>query len=238
MTRSGKDSDDEKDNKWDGNPLELEEFDKKMARWCRKKFGTGLGNDFWANDLPDLSSIQFGVMWDDYCERVWDAINDVDATKAKLLYPVVSGFWTKAWHHTWIKKQYDRIYDRVESMVTSSAALQVQSLGMNKAPQLRDHLHKHFGGAGDDVRAREEQYADGMPSAKGQPGFPVGVNMEEKLRELQGERIALYRMCKPSKRKEYEFGKESKLVKIVLKGLRNSIYQEYIDILLQEIKMK
>jgi hypothetical protein len=45
-------------------------------------------------------------------------------------------------------------------------------------------------------------------------------------------------MCKPSKRDEYEYGKKSKLVKIVLKGLRNTIYQESIDILLQEIKMK
>ena len=162
----------------------------------------------------------------------------MDSSKAKLLYPVASGFWTKGWHHTWRKKQYDKIYDRVESIVSGSAALEVQSLGMNKSPLLRDHLHKCFGGAGDDVRAREEHYSDGMPSGKGQPGFPVGVNMEEKLRVLQGERISLWKMCKPSKRDEYEYGKKSKLVKIVLKGLRNTIYQESIDILLQEIKMK
>ena len=62
MARSGKDSDDEKEkDKWDGNPLELEEFDKKMARWCRKKFGTSLGNDFWADDLPDLTTIPYGT---------------------------------------------------------------------------------------------------------------------------------------------------------------------------------
>jgi hypothetical protein len=77
-----------------------------------------------------------------------------------------------------------------------------------------------------------------MPSAIGKPGFPAGVDMEEKLRTLQGERIALWKMCKPSKRDEYEYGKESKLVKIVLKGLRNTDYQEAIDSLLQEIKMK
>jgi hypothetical protein len=238
MARSGKDSDDEKENgKWDGNPLELEEFDKKMARWCRKKFGTSLGNDFWADDLPDLATIPYGALWDDYCEKVWDAINDTDAAKAKLLYPVASGFWAKGWHHTWIKKQYDKIFDRVEELVTGNAALEVQSLGMNKSPKLRDHLHKHFGGAGDDVRAREEQYADGMPSAPGKPGFPVGVNMEDKLRSLQGERIALWKMCKPSKRDDYEYGKETKLVKIVMKCLRNTVYQEAIDDLLQEIKM-
>ena len=169
---------------------------------------------------------------------MWDAINDIDSAKAKHLYLVASGFWTKAWHSSWRKKQYDRTYDRVEATVTGSAALEVQSLGMARSPQLRDHLHKHFGGAGDDVRAREELYSDGMPTAKGQPGFPAGVNMEDKLRILQGERIALFKMCKPSKRKEYEYGKESKLVKIVLKCLRNSEYQEAIDTLLQEIKMK
>jgi hypothetical protein len=125
MGRSGKESDDEKESdKWDGNPLGLEEFDKKMARWCRKKYGTSLGNDFWANDLPDLKSLAFGSPWDDYCEKVWDAINDVDSAKAKILYDVASGFWSKSWHHSWVKKQYDRIYDRVESMVSGSAALE------------------------------------------------------------------------------------------------------------------
>jgi hypothetical protein len=238
MARSGKDSDDEQNkDKWDGDPLGLEDFDKKMGRWCRKQYGTQLGNDFWANDMQDISLLT-GSTWDDYCEMVWDAINDVDATKAKFLYPVASGFWGKAWHKAWTRKQYDRIYDKVEALVSGSAALEVQSLGMHRSPLLRDHIHKHFGGAGDDVRAREEQYADGMPAAAGLPGFPEGVNMEDKLRVLQGERIALWKMCKPSKRKEYEYGKESKLVKIVLKGLRNSEYQESIDSLLQEIKMK
>ena len=144
MARSGKDSDDERDkDKWDGNPLGLEDFDKKMGRWCRKQYGTRLGNDFWANDLPDIT-ILVGLLWDVYCETVWDAINDVDSSKAKLLYPVASGFWSKAWHFSWVRKQYDRIYDRVEALVTGSAALEVQSLGMLKSPQLRDHLHKQF----------------------------------------------------------------------------------------------
>ena len=107
MPNSGKDSDDEK-NMWDGNPVELDDFDKKMGRWCRKQYSTRLGNDFWANDLPDIS-VLVGSLWDVYCEMVWDAINDVDSSKAKLLYPVASGFWGKAWHFAWVRKQYDRI---------------------------------------------------------------------------------------------------------------------------------
>ena len=35
MARSGKDSDDESSkDKWNGDPLDLDDFDKKMARWC------------------------------------------------------------------------------------------------------------------------------------------------------------------------------------------------------------
>ena len=228
---------DEDKVKWDGTTILLEDFDKRIARWCRKKNGTALGNMFWGNELPDLSNLH-GNQWDDYTALVWDAINDVNSTQAKHLYPVSSGFYDKVWHHSWIKKQYDRMYDHVEAMTTGAAALEVQSLGMSKAPELRAHLHRQFGGAGDDVRAREERYSEGLPKSKGQPAFPKGVDIEAKLRELQAERIALWRMCTPSMRNDYEFGKETTLVKITLKLLRGTEFQEAIDKLLQEIKME
>ena len=234
---SGEDEKTKEKDKWDGSYAKLQEFDLRMGRWCRKKYGTELGNKFWNNTMPDIDALK-GDDWDSYCEMVWDAINDQDSVKAKHLYPVASGFWNKSWHHAWNRKQFDRIFDKVEELCTGAALLEVHQIGMESAPQVRAHLFKQFGGAGDDVRAREQIFSDGMPKGKGQPAFPPNVNMEDKLRELQAERIELWKMCVPSKRDTYEFGKESTLVKIVLKHLRNTKYQSSVDKLLSEIKIK
>jgi hypothetical protein len=109
---------------------------------------------------------------------------------------------------------------------------------MEDANQLKKHLFKQFGGAGDDIRAREEIYEAGMPGSKGSAAFPPGVQMENKLRVLQAERVALLKLCTKEKRDTYEYGSEAKLVKIVLRHLRGSDYQETIEKLLQEVKLR
>ena len=148
------------------------------------------------------------------------------------------GFWEKAWHRRWIKKQYDKIYDKVESLCEDGAVLEVQTLGMECAPELRSLLHKQFGGSGDDVRSREKRYELGMPESKGLPAFPVGVNIEDKLRSLHAECVALKKICKASLRDGYLYGKKTKLVQIVMHCLENTEYQKDIDDLLQEVKLK
>jgi len=60
---------------------------------------------------------------------------------------------------------------------------------------VRQHLMKQFGGAGEDVCAREERFADGLPKSKGETPFFKGIEIEMKLRELGAERNALYQMC-------------------------------------------
>ena len=60
-------------------------------------------------------------------------------------------FYERRWHLNWVKKQYDKIYDKVESICIDATALEVRSLGMGRAPELRDHIHKQFGGSGDDA---------------------------------------------------------------------------------------
>ena len=234
---TGDDSDDESSWKWDGSADKLDEFNKRMARWCRSRWGTQYGNHFWNNTLPNVEEYKEGE-WNDYCSEVWDVINDMNPAKAKGLWDIQSGFYEKSWHHKWRKAQYDRLYDKVEASVTGMAALEVDGLGMNKAPQLKAHLHKQFGGAGEDIRAREEHFEAGMPDVKGGDAFPSGVQMENKLRTLQAERIALMKLCMKDKRNSYEYGKESKLVKIVLRHLRNTEYRECVDKLLQEVKMR
>ena len=236
-TASGGNDASDKDAKWNGSTSKLDDFDKSMGRWVRKQYGTKIGMWIWLDEVPDIDALH-GNDYDDYCETVWDSINDRDSTKAKYLYPTTSGFYNKEWQKKWISKQYDRLYDRVEGQCTDSALLEVEALGMDNAKGLRAHLVKQFGGAGDDVRAREEHYQDGMPAAKGHAAFPPNVDMEGKLRQLSAERNALWKMCKSSLRKEYEWGKESALVKICLKHLRGTDYQPDVDRLLQEIKLK
>ena len=80
-----------------------------------------------------------------------------------------------------------------------SAALEVANLGMEKAQELRHHLMKQFGGAGEDLRARQEVFETGMPKSPGAAAFPESVDMPEKLRELEAERCALFKFCQQKK---------------------------------------
>ena len=53
-------------------------------------------------------------------------------------------------------------------------------------------------------------------SEKGQPEFPKGVDMPEKLRQLESRQKLFWDMCKPEKRAKYIYCQDSKLVRIVL----------------------
>ena len=166
--------------------------------------------------MPDVQGLH-GSYWNEYCESVWDVINDKDSHKAKGLWEVSSGFWNKEWHLKWRTKQYDKLFDKVEASVEHSASLEVANLGMSKAHELRAHLFKQFGGAGEDIQARQERFEAGMPKNAGGIAFPAGADVVEKLRELEAERVALYTLCPASRRVNYEYGKKSTLVKIVLR---------------------
>ena len=229
------------DKKFDGSPDKLEDLDRQMYRWARKEYGTKIGNGLWANEMPDFNAWDVnGLLFEQYCDGVLDVIMERKPSLAKALYDAarVKPFYTKAWHNIWVKKQYDKMFDQVESLCIDAASLEIQNLGMDEAPKLRARLHAQFGGSGDDVRAREQHYEAGMPAGAGQLPFPLNCNMEEKLRALESERLALLRMCKDVLRDKYEYGSETKLVKIVMRCLRGTPYQVDVDALTQEVKMR
>jgi hypothetical protein len=67
MSKSkGDDDDDKEKNMWDGSAEGLEDFNKKIARWSRKKLGTTFGNHFWQDTLPDMDAMTSGADWNDY----------------------------------------------------------------------------------------------------------------------------------------------------------------------------
>ena len=165
----------------------------------------------WEDSLPDLET-ESG--FNDHCHGVWDCINDRNATQGKGLWSITSGFWSKKWQNKWRIKQYDRLFDKIESSVSGSAALEVANRGMERASKIRAHLMKQFGGAGEDLQARQDQFELGLPKTIGSPAFPPGVDMPEKLRQLEAERTALTRLCPRDKKQTYEYSKESTLVKV------------------------
>ena len=128
MTTGG--SDDDKSWKWDGSASKLDDFNKMIARYCRKILGGKYGMLFWQNALPDLDTILGPGDWTAYAEEIYEVIADVYPSKARALYPVDSGFWQRAWHVKWRHTEYQRIFDKVESSTTGMAALEVEALGM------------------------------------------------------------------------------------------------------------
>ena len=211
-------------------------FDKSVGRWARSKYGTTIGDALWRNEMPDLTGLNYAARMAHF-QEVWDTIDNANSSKAKHLYnnPV---FWTAPWHEKWRTAAWDRLYDYVDSKTTGQANMEVVDVGMSKSPTLRKHLTRNFGGSGEDVRAREARYQDGMRRSADEKPFYKGVNVPNKLRELAAERTALWKMCAEDKRGVYEWGKEKSLVKIVMKHTRSTEYEPCIEALLQEIKIQ
>ena len=86
-------------------------------------------------------------------------------------------------------------------------------------PTMRKFFFDRFGAGQPEVLAdRAKIYLLGMPDSNGEV-FPPRVNMENKLDKLETEREFLLEMCPKDKRETYDTGKESTLVRILLRTL-------------------
>jgi hypothetical protein len=111
----------------------------------------------------------------------------------------------------------------------------VEEVGIDNASSLRKALKKQYGGASEDVKHREEIFENGMPE-KGKKVFPKGIDIEAKLRQLFREWQELVLLCPEENKETYKYAKESELVKICLKHLRHTEYDQTIKELLNDIK--
>ncbi len=70
---------------------------------------------------------------------------------------------------------------------------------MSEAPNIRAILKKEYGGAGEDIKLREDTFDLGMPKQAGAPAFPnpKGIDIVKKLRTLNVERMDLSELCPP-----------------------------------------
>ena len=97
------------------------------------------------------------------------------------LWDVGSGFWSKPWHSRWREMQYILIKDHIEEHATRCTKMEIVTYD-GDVETIRLHLYKQFGpGTGGDIHVKEVWCGAGMPE-KGQPAFPKGLDMSEKLR--------------------------------------------------------
>ncbi len=85
------------------------------------------------------------------------------------------------------------------------------------------------------MKFREAFFENGMPE-KGKKPFYKGIDIEAKLRQMKQEWTEIVQMCPAENRETYQYAKESELVKICLKHLRHSEFDQAIKELLNEIK--
>jgi hypothetical protein len=87
-------------------------------------------------------------------------------------------------------------------------------------PTLRSDLQKFFAKATGTVsRCMEQEYEAGIPDKPGDKPFPLGINIEKEVEQLEDMKRTLWFLCPEKLRNEYAYGKEPKLVRIVLNHL-------------------
>ena len=214
------------------------DFEKSIARHFRMKFGS-IGEKLWMNELPIIEGDNaIGLQeFADHAQEVLEAIGYSQPQKYALFKPRNSGFWEVDWHVKWRKQEYSRLYDVVAMRCRGQAAITLEALPRDKAPSLRKYLMKKYGGASADVRRREKIFDAGMPDKPGAKAFPKGINMEDKLDRLKAEWVQLTLMCPAEHRAEYEYAKESYLVKMVVKHITNTEYYPAYEQLLNKIEV-
>ena len=220
-----------------GGKVSFVQFDKHMARYMRMKYGRSIGEGLWMDNLPilegagRLTNAEFKL----HCADILDSIAITNASRVKLLTTDDSPFWKREWQLKWRQDQWERMYDVVSMRCKGQALLSLEEVGLANAKSTRKHLKKQFGGASEDVKHRETIFENGMPE-KGKKPFYKGIDIESKLRQMKQEWTELVQMCPAENRVSYQYGKESELVKICLKHLRHSEFDQSIKELLNEIK--
>ena len=133
------------------------DFEKSIARHFRMKFGS-IGEKLWTNELPNIDGDNAidPQEFADHAQEVLEAIGYSQPQKYAMYKPRNSGFWEMDWHVKWRRQEYSRMYDVVAMRCRGQAAITLEALPRDKAPLLRKHLMKKYGGASADVRRREK----------------------------------------------------------------------------------
>ena len=216
-----------------GKEEEWETFDRRTLRYCEKKYDM-LGEKIWYGTMPfvpDLNPIEYYQ----YCCDVWRSIESKDATQAKVLWNQQSGFFEREWQMNWLNRQYRLLFIYIEEHCKDAAETEMINFSGDRS-QIRKYLYKLFGtGTGGDIHVIEIEFDKGMPE-KGKSAFYRGIDMIEKLRQLETRRLYFLKMCSPSRQSTYPYCQETKLVRIVLDHI-NPEYDDCVARVLDLVKI-
>ena len=229
MTNANSKEDSKFSGKQDDKALTFEEFDKKAVSWARKKYGNMYAKQLWENQLQDILKLDLTDDLDYYtfhehCEFVYDMLCLDSVKNADSLYHTAK-FWSVKWQMENRQRQYEKLFCYLETICEGEAERQLHAQGVEKTKDMRKHMFERFGSGQPLVlQERVRKYLLGMPDKNG-VAFPNRVNMPDKLSQLEEERDYLLRMCPKDKHKDYDEGKETTLVRLIL----NTLPSEYDD---------
>jgi hypothetical protein len=209
--------------------LTFEEFDKKALSWARKMYGNTYAKQLWENTLTEIINLDLTDDYDyfkfqEHCEYVYDMLCLESPKNADTLYRSPK-FWTVKWQLENRQRQYEKLFCFLETICVGEAERQLHAEGVEKTKGMRKHMFERFGSGQPAVlQERVRKYLLGMPDRYG-VAFHPRVNMPEKLAQLEEERDYLLRMCPKDKHKDYDEGKETTLVRLIL----NTLPSEYDD---------
>ena len=202
--------------------ITFEKLDEKVLSWGRRKFGDKYATLLWKDELYDLNKIDLSDELDLFdfemhCTMVYDVMCYDSAKYADGLFDT-QRFWTIQFQLQARERFRERMYCYLESIVKGEAARQIKKQGVRRMAGMREFLFKRFGaGQPEILEERVRQYHLGMPDPKTGEAFPPRCDMEAKLDQLEAEREFLVEMCPKEQRDNYEDGKESTLVRIILR---------------------
>jgi hypothetical protein len=202
--------------------ITFEKLDEKVLSWGRRKFGDKYATLLWKDELYDLNKLDLTDELDLFdfemhCTLVYDVMCYDSAKYADGLFET-QRFWTIQFQMQARQRFRERMYCHLESIVKGEAARQIKKQGVKRMAGMREFLFKRFGAGQPEVlEERVRQYHLGMPDPKTGEAFPPRCDMEAKLDQLEAEREFLVEMCPKEQRDSYEDGKESTLVRIILR---------------------
>jgi hypothetical protein len=212
---------------WSGKTTEWDTFDRQVARWCRKKFAN-LGSWFWGDSPPELT---FELQ-----KKIFKIEKAKDFRSAQSLWESKE-FWTLEYLEEWIEDGFSKTFDYVEEHVSGNAEKETVELGLDGIRSLRSRFITRYGGSTSaKVKTLERAYDAGLPKPGQQP-FQSKCNMEQKLLELESMRNQLKSRCPKALRGGYVYGKDEKLVRIILEHISPE-YQPTLDTLCAMHKMR
>ena len=208
-------------------------FDRQVLRWVRKKYGDS-GVKLWNETAIaiDASSV------DAIAQDTYESIADSEGFKEADRYYDWDHFWSVRYQGIWRKKTLCSIRDYVEERTSNRAFQHMIELTPDELPTLRSGLQLKFAKATPTViRSMEQEYEAGIPEKPGAQIFPKGINIEEKVEQLEDRKRTLWFLCPEGIRANYLYGKEPKLVRIVLNHL-SSEYRHDVNRMLDIHKVQ